>query len=161
MNNRVTLSYIQFNPEFGNVDKNLIIVSKLLSKVKPGIIVLPELMNTGYNFKSKREVHDLSESFKTGKTSLLLSKISSDINSTIVAGFVEKSKNNYYNSAMIVSKGKFIGVYRKTHLFYNGNSATFDNDSTPNSRLYNNTSSGISVTSISAAGDNMTLTISK
>ena len=70
MNNRVTLSYIQFNPEFGNVDKNLIIVSKLLSKVKPGIVVLPELMNTGYNFKSKREVHDLSESFKTGKTSL-------------------------------------------------------------------------------------------
>lgn len=119
MNNRVTLSYIQFNPEFGNVDKNLIIVSKLLSKVKPGIVVLPELMNTGYNFKSKREVHDLSEPFKTGKTSLLLSKISSDINSTIVAGFVEKSKNNYYNSAMIVSKGKFIGVYRKTHLFYN------------------------------------------
>ena len=48
MNNRVTLSYIQFNPEFGNVDKNLIIVSKLLSKVKPGIVVLPELMNTGY-----------------------------------------------------------------------------------------------------------------
>ena len=50
---------------------------------------------------------------------------------------------------------------RTIHLFYNGNSATFDNDSTPNSRLNDGTSSGISVTSISAAGDNMTLTISK
>mgnify|MGYP001366766938 CR=1 FL=1 len=50
---------------------------------------------------------------------------------------------------------------RTTHLFYNGNSTTFDNDSTPNSRLNDGTSSGISVTSISAAGDNMTLTISK
>lgn len=50
---------------------------------------------------------------------------------------------------------------RTTHLFFSGNSATFDNSSTPNSKLYDNSSSGISVTSISAAGDNMTLTISK
>jgi len=50
---------------------------------------------------------------------------------------------------------------RTTHLFYSGNSATFDNSSTPDSKLYDNSSSGISVTSISAAGDSMTLTISK
>lgn len=50
---------------------------------------------------------------------------------------------------------------RTTHLFYSGNSATFDNSSTPNSKLYDNSYSGISATSISAAGDNMTLTISK
>ena len=50
---------------------------------------------------------------------------------------------------------------RTTHLFYSGNNATFDNNSTPNSRLYNNSSSGISVSSISAGGNNMTLTISK
>ena len=50
---------------------------------------------------------------------------------------------------------------RTTHLFYIGNSATFDKSSTPNSNLYDNSSSGISATSISSAGDNMTLTISK
>ena len=50
---------------------------------------------------------------------------------------------------------------RTTHLFYNGNSATFDNSSTPNSKLYDNSSSGISATNISVAGDSMTLTISK
>ncbi len=50
---------------------------------------------------------------------------------------------------------------RTTHLFYSANSATFDNSSSPDSKLYDNSSSGISVTSISAAGDNMTLTISK
>jgi hypothetical protein len=50
---------------------------------------------------------------------------------------------------------------RTTHLFYSGNSSTFDNSSTPDSKLYDNSSTGISVTSISAAGDNMTLTISK
>ena len=50
---------------------------------------------------------------------------------------------------------------RTTHLFYSANSATFDNSSSPDSKLYDNSSSGISATSISAAGDNMTLTISK
>ena len=50
---------------------------------------------------------------------------------------------------------------RTTHLFYSGNSATFDNSSTPNSKLYDDNSSGISLINISAAGDNMTLTISK
>ena len=50
---------------------------------------------------------------------------------------------------------------RTTHLFFSGNSATFDNSTTPNSNLYDNSSSGISLTNISAAGDNMTLTISK
>ena len=50
---------------------------------------------------------------------------------------------------------------RTTHLFFSGNNATFDDSSTPNSKLDNNSSSGISVTSISEAGDNMTLTISK
>ncbi len=50
---------------------------------------------------------------------------------------------------------------RTTHLFYSGNSITFDNSTTPNSNLYNDNSSGISLTNISVAGDNMTLTISK
>ena len=50
---------------------------------------------------------------------------------------------------------------RTTHLYYSGNSVTFDYSSTPNSKLYDNSSSGISASSISAAGDSMTLTISK
>ena len=50
---------------------------------------------------------------------------------------------------------------RTTHLFYSGNSVIFDNSSTPNSKLYDDNSSGISLINISAAGDNMTLTISK
>ena len=58
-----------------------------------------------------------------------------------------------------LDNGSSIG--RTTHLFYSGNNSTFDNSSTPNSKLYDNSSSGISATSISAAKDNMTLTISK
>jgi M6 family metalloprotease-like protein len=55
--------------------------------------------------------------------------------------------------------GSSIG--RTTHLFYSGNSVSFSNSSTPDSKLHDCSSSGISATNISAAGDNMTLTISK
>ena len=50
---------------------------------------------------------------------------------------------------------------RTTHLFYSGNSATFNNSSTPSSKWNDNSSSGISITNISAAGDDMTITVSK
>lgn len=119
MNIKINLSFVQFNPKFGDIEYNLNTVFGLLHKVKPGVVVLPELMNTGYNFISKNEVRDLAEFARTGQTSKFLSEMSLDINSTIIAGFLEKSNNVYYNSAMIVSKGKFLGVYRKTHLFYN------------------------------------------
>lgn len=119
LNIKTNLSFVQFNPKFGDIEYNLNTVFGLLHKVKPGVVVLPELMNTGYNFISKNEVRDLAEFARTGQTSKFLSEMSLDINSTIIAGFLEKSNNVYYNSAMIVSKGKFFGVYRKTHLFYN------------------------------------------
>ena len=50
---------------------------------------------------------------------------------------------------------------RTTHLFYNGNNVTFDDSSTPNSKLTSGSASGISVTNISAPGDIMTFTITK
>jgi len=50
---------------------------------------------------------------------------------------------------------------RKTNLFYSGNSTTFGDSSTPNSKLSGGTATNISVSSISAAGDSMTLSITK
>ncbi len=50
---------------------------------------------------------------------------------------------------------------RTTHLFYSGNNNIFNNSSTPSSKWNDNSSSGISITNISAAGDDMTITVSK
>ena len=50
---------------------------------------------------------------------------------------------------------------RTTHLFYSGNNSTFNNSSNPSSKWNDNSSSGISITNISAAGDDMTITVSK
>ncbi|MEE1577873.1 MAG: M6 family metalloprotease domain-containing protein, partial [Deltaproteobacteria bacterium] len=50
---------------------------------------------------------------------------------------------------------------RTTHLYYSGNNSTFNNSSNPSSKWNDNSSSGISITNISAAGDDMTITVSK
>ena len=50
---------------------------------------------------------------------------------------------------------------KRANLYYNGNVTTFNDSTTPDSKTYSGTSSGIEVNSVSAAGDNMTVDIVK
>jgi len=113
-----SLSFVQFKPIFGDVQANLDQIKKLMPRAKQGIIVLPELFNTGYAFTSKEEAARFAEEVPEGETCVMLTGLSKETGSTIVAGFAEKSASKIYNSAMVVSRGKFLGVYRKAHLFY-------------------------------------------
>ncbi len=115
---RINLSFIQFAPAFGQVERNLDTAFRLARRAKSGIIVLPELFNTGYAFRSKEEVRRLAEPALDGGTCRTLVTLSKMKSSTIVAGFAESDRGRFYNSAAIVSKGKFLGVYRKLHLFH-------------------------------------------
>ncbi|MBM3898011.1 MAG: acyltransferase [Thaumarchaeota archaeon] len=114
----VNLSFIQFKPNFGDIQGNLDQVKELVPRAMQGIIVLPELFNTGYTFTGKKEVAELAEEAPAGETCSKLADLSKKMTSTIVAGFAEKAGSKIYNSAMIVSNGEFLGVYRKAHLFY-------------------------------------------
>lgn len=112
------LSFVQFRPVFGDIDGNLGKVSRLVKKAKSGIIVLPELFNTGYTFTSRKEALRLAEKAEKGPTSETLAELSERMKSTIIAGFAEKSDSEVYNSALVLSRGELLGVYRKAHLFY-------------------------------------------
>jgi len=118
MKKETNLSFVQTNPKFGEIELNVQKAMKLANRAKEGIIVFPELFNTGYAFKNRTELKSLSENVKTGYTSKQLIKFSRLKNSTIIAGIAEKSNGKFYNTAIIISKGKFIGKYRKIHLFY-------------------------------------------
>ncbi|OGW25968.1 MAG: acyltransferase [Nitrospirae bacterium GWC2_42_7] len=118
MNSSVTVGFLQSNPIFGDIRHNVETVIQKLSSQKADLIVLPELFNTGYQFISKEEVKELSEEIPSGFTTQKLSEFSKENSVYIVAGLAEKHKDVFYNSAVLTGPDGFIGVYRKTHLFF-------------------------------------------
>jgi len=115
------IGYIQFRPKFGEKDKNLKRALKFLedgARQEADLIVLPELFNTGYVFKSKDEVEMLSEQVPEGKTTKALVCFANENNLHIVAGLCERKDDRFFNSAVLVSPDENVSVYRKAHLFY-------------------------------------------
>lgn len=110
--------YVQFSPEFGKKEENLERIRELVPKVKAELLVLPELCSTGYAFRSKKEVYELSEEIPDGQTTRFLMNLAKDKNAHLVAGIAERSGGKFYNSAVLVSPEGKVEVYRKAHLFF-------------------------------------------
>lgn len=112
------VGYLQFDPVFGEVARNLDHVSARLEQVETDLIVLPELFATGYQFVSQEEVFQLAEPVPDGATTKRLADIAARRGMTIVAGLPERDGGRFFNSAVVVGPKGFIGCYRKTHLFF-------------------------------------------
>ncbi|MBE9545902.1 MAG: acyltransferase [Proteobacteria bacterium] len=110
--------FIQFEPIFGEIDRNLERVESLIEKADADLLVLPELFNTGYLFTSKQEAIDLSEEVPGGKTTQMLCRMAREKNLYLVGGLAEKSGEKFFNSAVLVSPEGYVGTYRKVHLFF-------------------------------------------
>jgi predicted amidohydrolase len=108
----------QNNPEFGQVEKNVLQAAIELSSADADLIVLPELFNTGYQFVSRDEAFYLAEEIPSGRTCQVLIDIARSRGSYFVFGMAEKEGKKLFNSGAIVGPEGFIGRYRKTHLFY-------------------------------------------
>jgi 5-aminopentanamidase len=112
------VGFYQFNPFFGQKHLNLEKVAKAVTGVRPDLLVLPELFATGYQFQSRAEALTLSEPVPTGDTTQAMIQLSRDQNMYVVAGLAERDGERLYNSAIITGPEGFVGVYRKTHLFF-------------------------------------------
>ena len=112
------IGFVQFNPAFGQVTKNLSTIQRLVSSVKADLLVLPELCLSGYNFVSKDEVRQLSET-SDGHSIKSLKLLSKKTGTVLVAGFAERSGSKIYNSAILIRPSGQVDIYRKTHLFWN------------------------------------------
>ncbi|MBI5101322.1 MAG: acyltransferase [Nitrospirae bacterium] len=110
--------FIQTNPVFGNVEHNVDRASALIASMDADLIVLPELFSTGYQFISEDEVRGLAEEIPGGFTTQRLAGLSSAHKVYIVAGIAERAGDKFYNSAVLTGPEGFIGLYRKTHLFF-------------------------------------------
>jgi len=111
------VGYLQFNPVFGEVARNLDQVGERLAGLTCDLLVLPELFNTGYQFVSVDETRKLAEEIP-GPTTAWLSKLAARRRMHLVAGLAEREGDRLYNSAVLVGPSGVIGRYRKTHLFF-------------------------------------------
>lgn len=110
--------FFQFDPVFGKKDENLQKVFLFTKDANIDLLVLPEFFATGYQFISKDEVAELSENIPDGVTTESLLQLSHQKGFYIVAGLPEKKGDKFFNSAIFTGPDGFIGVYRKTHLFF-------------------------------------------
>lgn len=112
------IGFLQFNPTFGEVERNLYHVASLLGGVRADLLVLPELFNTGYLFTSRKEAQDLAEEVPGGRTTAALIRMAKKSGAHIVAGIAERDGDRIYNAALLVAPGGYVATYRKIHLFF-------------------------------------------
>ena len=110
--------FFQFDTAFGRKKENFDKVRAAVKDTSLDLLVLPEFFATGYQFVSKDEVAELAEPVLEGDTTEFLTLLSKDKNVYIVAGLPEKDGETFYNSAVLTGPEGFIGLYRKTHLFF-------------------------------------------
>lgn len=112
------IGFIQFEPLFGEVERNIDKAEKLIDGTDADLLVLPELFNTGYVFTSMEEVESLSEEVPGGTTTRALLRMAKNNDVYLIAGLAERSGERYFNSAVVVSPQGYLGTYRKIHLFF-------------------------------------------
>jgi predicted amidohydrolase len=106
-------------PRVNDIDGNLERMQSLLDsalKQEVDVLVLPECSNSGYGFKSQKELVSLSEEIPTGVFSKKLKNWSKK-GGMVCAGLSENTSEGVYDSAAIFAKGEHMATYRKIHLF--------------------------------------------
>lgn len=112
------VGYLQFDPVFGEVKRNLDSVAQRLERADCDLMVLPELFASGYQFVASDEVAQLAESIPDGPTTQRLLEVARARRMLIVGGLPERGVDGHYNSAVLVGPDGIVGVYRKSHLFF-------------------------------------------
>lgn len=112
------VGFLQFSPELGKVGANINKIDSFKNLFRDAeLIVLPELCNSGYNFKDYKQAWANSETLNKSKFLEYLISIAEKHNLHIVSGFNEREGDDLFNSAVLVGPCGYIGCYRKLHLF--------------------------------------------
>ena len=116
----VRIACVQMEPSVGEKDTN---VAKSLEMIERAadqgarLVVLPELCNSGYVFRTREEAFALAEPVPGGPTSAAWSTLAARRGLYLVAGIAELAGNALYNSSVVLGPRGYIGTFRKVHLW--------------------------------------------
>lgn len=112
------IAVLQFEPKRKNVAENIHKIKALLSGITTDLIVLPELANSGYLYKTPEKLLPFAElNDGSGQYLSSLINLSGITDGIIISGYAEVDGNQLYNSAISVSPDGVIQNYRKIHLY--------------------------------------------
>ena len=109
----------QLTPVFGDPAANRELAAGAVARaVERGarVVVLPELISSGYVFRSRAEAAACAET-ADGPTVTGWARLAAEHQIVIVGGFCEDGGGELFNSAALVDPGGLRGVYRKAHLW--------------------------------------------
>ena len=110
----------QLAPRLGETDFNRNLGARAINDAAmlgAQVVVLPELMQSGYVFKDRQEAFELSEALD-GPTLSLWKSLAAELDIIIVGGFCERlADGQVANSAALVEPEGRLTVYRKAHLW--------------------------------------------
>ena len=118
----VRVAVVQCDPQVGTKNRAANLSNSLelaLQAVNGGanLIVLPELTNTGYFFRTRQDAFDHAESVPDGPSVSRWEDFARQHQVYLVAGLTEREGARLYNTAVLLGPDGFIGKYRKAHLW--------------------------------------------
>ena len=116
----ITVASIQMAPRIGCKQENLARSIALIEQAAAqgaALVVLPELVNTGYVFASRAEAFAMAEAVPDGPSTQAWVDAARRCGVHIVAGMAERDGSRLYNAAVLVGPQGHVGTYRKLHLW--------------------------------------------
>lgn len=109
-------AFLQYPVSFGDRAANFKQIRKIVDSAQFDLLVMPELCTIGYFHASHEALLPHAESAFDGPTAQFLMQLSAERNATLIAGIAEHEGEHIYNTAIVVSKGRWLGKQRKCHL---------------------------------------------
>jgi predicted amidohydrolase len=113
----IRIALIIFNAPVGEIDKNLDRMNDWVEKAKQKdaqLVCFPELNVSGYSTRSDIQIPSEAD---FGKTTACLRAMAKKESITLLAGMMEKKKNDtLFASHMVVKPKGSLGIYRKLHI---------------------------------------------
>ncbi|MCT7307136.1 nitrilase family protein [Ralstonia wenshanensis] len=114
------IACVQMEPQVGRTQENVAQSIRYIEQAAQNgasLIVLPELVNTGYMFSSRAEAFALAETLPDGETARAWADAAKRLCVHVIAGIAERDGDRLYNSAIFVGPSGLVGIYRKLHLW--------------------------------------------
>lgn len=117
----IGVACVQMAPRRGAVDENVARTVEWIHRAADAgheLIVLPELVNSGYTFANRAESWDSGETLPDGPSCRAWRDVARSRRVWIAAGLAERANGALYDTAVLIDRGgTIVSRYRKMHLW--------------------------------------------